>query len=536
MINFSKGYFNDIERDTSTINPKAVFFHSEHANTVNIINSTFEDIDINSNLPLINSINLQLNIINSTFSKCYTNYSYLFNTDFNVSINNSTFSDTSNLFSSLQSHYNITNTLFKDISSKNSLPAIINSKNSEVNITDSKFDNLNLRGYLFNEELYLSLKDVKIKNVHSNSKAILHILYKQITFDNLEMDNIVCNGDSGESSMLLYDSGETNVTLELKGLKITNSYTNGPLIKIKGNDNEIIIQGTVVSNVQSYGSIIGNLSKKSKISISNSNFSKNIDNNKINCGILQFQNDISLSIEDSEFNSNKNEGNGGALCFDNIVNMKLSLISNKFYNNKAKNGGAIYFSKRTITDKNYQLTSIIIENNVFQDNMVSEYGGAIYSEYDQLHMALSKNNNITNNKSGIMGAGIYTPYSASKNIFNINTCRFENNTVNSMVIDNFSSNPSYITLNTTLNNETIINVGDYFPLKFNLLDEFNNTVIDITKHYSLMTLKLLLKTKNYQNSTFKNSKNNHYILGNIGTFVNGIIYFTFLFFRFLTIY
>ncbi|OUM63122.1 hypothetical protein PIROE2DRAFT_61476 [Piromyces sp. E2] len=202
--------------------------------------------------------------------------------------------------------------------------------------------------------------------------------------------------------------------------------------------------------------------------------------------------------------------------------MDLYLDSNKFYNNEAINGGAIYFSERKITEESNNSAIITIKNNNFYENKANEFGGAIYSKYNQLYMASAQNNNITNNKSGIMGAGIYSPNYVNKNLFDISNCHFENNLVNSFK-DNYSSEPAYITLNTTINNENIINVGDYFPLNFYLYDEFNNIFNDITKHYSLMSLRLILKTNdNNENlSNNRNSVNNYYLTGNVGSFING---------------
>jgi len=52
---------------------------------------------------------------------------------------------------------------------------------------------------------------------------------------------------------------------------------------------------------------------KSTISISNLYFYNNYNSNKLECGNLKLQNDISISVSNSNFTSNMCEGNGGAM-------------------------------------------------------------------------------------------------------------------------------------------------------------------------------------------------------------------------------
>lgn len=201
------------------------------------------------------------------------------------------------------------------------------------------------------------------------------------------------------------------------------------------------------------------------------------------------------------------------------------MISNEFINNKASNGGALYLEDGN--DINENNTDIInIENNTFQKNSAENFGGAIYSEYSHLYLATSKNNEITFNNAGVMGGGIYTPKNAKKTIFNIDDLKIENNTVNSYIND-YTSKPSYITLNTVLPNENInIVTGDPFPLDFTLYDEYDNVIEDITKYYSSMIIKVILEEINtpYQNGENINNKkknSNFKLIGNIGTFIKG---------------
>ena len=194
--------------------------------------------------------------------------------------------------------------------------------------------------------------------------------------------------------------------------------------------------------------------------------------------------------------------------------MELSLNSNIFIDNNADNGGAIYFgNERTNTD-NMDNPTIIINSNIFKENKAELFGGAIYSNYHKLGQATVNDNQIVYNEAGISGGGIYSPnVSINKTLFDMTKIKIENNTVDSF-IDNYSSKPSYIMLNS---NKTIsVNVGEYIPLMFSLYDDFDNIIIDITKYYSFLSLKLVIM------ETDSSDINNSYILGNIGSFIKGI--------------
>jgi len=90
----------------------------------------------------------------------------------------------------------------------------------------------------------------------------LYSLYSDISIDGFDSENIICNGDGGDSSLILFDSGEAEKKIELYNLNINNCSTNGPLIKITGNHNEVIIKDTIINNVNSYGPLIENNSEK----------------------------------------------------------------------------------------------------------------------------------------------------------------------------------------------------------------------------------------------------------------------------------
>jgi len=102
-----------------------------------------------------------------------------------------------------------------------------------------------------------------MKNIVTNSKALIKIIYNNIKINDFEVDNITCNGDSGDSSFIVFISNDSNKnSFQVNNFNIKNSYTNGQLIKINGGSNEIIMENLSISNIISYGSVIEISSKK----------------------------------------------------------------------------------------------------------------------------------------------------------------------------------------------------------------------------------------------------------------------------------
>ncbi|OUM65922.1 hypothetical protein PIROE2DRAFT_6993 [Piromyces sp. E2] len=501
-------FYNDIIFYSTNHNPSELYIN----------NSIFENIYIHDNLPMIMSKTLHFEMKNTTFTNCFSNYGYLFhilnqNHGQQIIIKDS-------LFSSEYLNYNIDNSIFQNSVIMNTIPAIIDSKIAEIHISNSKFRDLRYQGKY-------DLNNIQLSNININSKAILHFIYSNININGMEVEKITCVGDRGDTSLILYDSGENNLKISINNLKVENSSSNGPFIKIKGNSNKVTFNNFNLVNVTSYGSIIDNTSIESEILMSNINLDHNINYDKMNCGIIHFCNDINIIISNSTFTNNHSKSNGGVLCFNDLSNVKhMDLISNVFENNEAVNGGAMYF--KNIDEKNILKVDdgdqliLNIENNTFIGNVADNFGGAIYSEFSKLHLASSKDNIIMYNKAGIMGGGLYSPSSVSKNLFNLNDNNIKNNSVFSFNSD-YSSKPSYITLNTTIEKDIEIVSGGNLSLLFYLYDEFNNIVYDITKFYRDLSVKVKLIEKEQfmkENLDINDEEINYYLLSNICSFNN----------------
>ncbi|ORX81129.1 hypothetical protein BCR32DRAFT_293444 [Anaeromyces robustus] len=498
-------YFTKIQKNLEE-KTKGALFHSESKyEYLSIINSKFENIDIIDNIGLIYGEGLSLEIKNTTFDNCYSNSGFLFDIykhydDKKITIENTTFSKTSSLFQGDSCKYNITNSTFENINIKNSNPFLSNSKYSFFSISDTIFKNISLESSLFGEESTYNINNVELENIKSNSKALLYFLYKNISINNLNINNITCNGDNGYASFLLFDSGEELKNLTINNLKAENSLFNGSFIKIKGETNDISLKDSIITNNISYGSIIKNTSKKTKTVINNVKFSNNHNKSKYDCGSIYFENNIDISITNSVFKNNVVRENGGAIALD---------------------GGAIYLADNSNDNNNgnnNNITSINMENNIFEKNHAENFGGAICTKYKMFYLAKFKNNTIKNNNAGILGGGVFTQSIMNKNIIDQRKVKFINNTISNLV-ENYVSEPSYITLVNSNSNQII--TGDYFPLIFTLYDAYGNIVQDVSKYYSSITLRLELKLKKENNTNDKNKESKIFLIGNLGSFVNG---------------
>ena len=127
-----------------------------------------------------------------------------------------------------------------------------------INITNR------LTSSLFNSENSISINNVKIRNINSNSNALLHFLYKNFSIKDLSISDIKCTGDSGESSLILFNSGEASHKLDISNLSVKKCSTNGPLISITGDSNEVFVKDSVIEDNISFGTGIKNDSTKVK--------------------------------------------------------------------------------------------------------------------------------------------------------------------------------------------------------------------------------------------------------------------------------
>jgi len=211
---------------------------------------------------------------------------------------------------------------------------------------------------------------------------------------------------------------------------------------------------------------------------------------------------------------------------------RFNLNTNIFRNNHGINGGALYISsneniKNRINESSNKIrdinNDINFENNIFSENKAENFGGAIYSTFNKLYLTNSVNNSIIENNAGIMGGGVYTPNLKDQNMFDITKFLIENNKVNTHIND-YSTKPYSISLNSSIeNNKYEIISGDSISLKFSLLDEYENLIEDITKYYTSLTLKLILKNINKDDDDDDESYlfKDYRMMGNIGTFIYG---------------
>eukprot|EP00833_Pecoramyces_ruminatium_P013753 jgi/Orpsp1_1/1187785/evm.model.d7180000060165.1 len=143
-------YFSIMDKSNDS-NKDIVFLYSSNSHEdLNIRNSIFEDINVNSIFPLINSENINLLIENTVFSNCYTASGYLFNIrntinlyhDQSINVKNSTFTDICTIFHGDTAKYTISDSIFTNITLRNGFPAISDSKYSIFNINNSQFSNM----------------------------------------------------------------------------------------------------------------------------------------------------------------------------------------------------------------------------------------------------------------------------------------------------------------------------------------------------------------------------------------------------------
>ncbi|KAG4092835.1 hypothetical protein H8356DRAFT_1081867 [Neocallimastix lanati (nom. inval.)] len=169
-------------------------------------------------------------------------------------------SNTSAIFNGNTSNYEISDSIFHNVTLKKSIPAIFNSKVSYFHINNTEFKNLNLISGIWESESSYYLYNVNFIDIKTNSKALLHIVGKDVYFTNVTAENISCVGDGGNTSMILFDSNNIDdfKKFHIYGLNVTNSFSNGPLIKTIGNYIEMILDDSDsnINKIKTYGPVI----------------------------------------------------------------------------------------------------------------------------------------------------------------------------------------------------------------------------------------------------------------------------------------
>ncbi|ORX79567.1 hypothetical protein BCR32DRAFT_269398 [Anaeromyces robustus] len=503
----------------------AIIDSSNYRNKVILKNSKLENINVEYNAPLFALRKASFEIINTTFHNCHTYSGYLVYYKAGIStsdeptyltIKDSKFDDISSLLDGVDNQFCISNCTFHNITSVSPIPIIINSPNSVIDIFDTDFVNvISYKGSLFDEDSNYTFKNVEFMNITVNSKAMVKAMYKSVSFENCKFNNILCNGDMDDSSLIKITSSEYGNEINMKDIYINNCKTNGNLIEIDGDQSIINFSNITISNISSYGSIISNKSIMSKISMEKASIFNNKNVNKLKCGLIENNFNVEISVKDSSINDNTIKNNGGSFCFINNDSINMKIFSSIFKNNYGLNGGSIYIHK--MINKTGELidNSIEIYDTQFINNKAEYYGGAIYIGNELINDVKVRNTFFIGNHA-YAGGAIYTNNIYKKELFksNINN-KFQNNTSESHGV-NFATDPFMISLISPKVNNLTISSGEGSLLKFSLIDEYGNIVQDMSRHYNIGSLKL-----NIENSLLKKSVD-YDITGNVCYFSKGI--------------
>ncbi|OUM63926.1 hypothetical protein PIROE2DRAFT_9457, partial [Piromyces sp. E2] len=459
-------------------NSKSTFLYSTGFDSLTILNSIFENYNIKTNIPLIISNGLDLNIDNSTFINLNLEHGFLIKINENINYNyrkdkrsRGHVDIRNSLFKRKHCDIYIENSKFQDIIKGNPIPAISDLKFSNFTIENTEFSNLNLYGELFGEDSSYIFNNVKLNDINSNSKGLLSFNNKESIINNMEVNNIKLTGE--DSSFIYLDHSEYHRNLYINNIEFKDCLSNGALFEFHGSNNEIKLENSSFQSVKSYQPLIYNKSKMSNFIINNLKFSNNTNYNKKIGGIIHLNNDLHVLIKNSTFISNETE-NGGVLYFGNEINNY---------------------------DLNIEKREITINNNIFLENEAYNFGGAIYSELEKINLFNEKNNSIINNKAGVNGGGIYITKLDNNNSFNFTSSKVLNNTSYG-VIEDYAAKPSYITLDTSIEkNKVSIYSGNYLPLTFSLYNANDKFMNDLTNYYSFLTLIITLEDKLNNDST-----------------------------------
>ncbi|ORX40393.1 hypothetical protein BCR36DRAFT_364685 [Piromyces finnis] len=519
-VTFDHCNFTNIYGD-SEYGGSIVYSDKNYGNKLVFVDSIFNNNIVNYNIPLFNLYESSLSIINTKFLNCLSYYGYIVSfrtlsnssySQFKVTIEDSEFSNINSLMEGKNNIISIKNTKFSNITSISSIPVIMNALYSNVSIVDSVFSNIvSHKSSLFMDQGKLIFMNTTFSDIITNSKTMINFMYNSVIIEDCEFKNILCNGDSDNSSLIIFDSGENSNTFDIKNVIIENCKTNGDMITINGNKPIIKMFNVKIDKIHSYGALINNQSIDANISIDSSVITNNENINKWKCGLITNYNSTFFNVENSIFKNNNVKNNGGSLCFMNYNKLSININTTVFENNSALNGGVIYFNEKVrdvnINDK----YSLKLENIIFKSNNANYFGGAIYSDFNISYLELSTLKNVSFIDNHAYAGGAIYISNADNTHFNLNNkslIEYKNNVAISHG-NNFATSPYYVKYINENNKKFDIMSGMTFPFEFILYDKFNQTVTDLYKYYSNIALNI------------KSVSSNCKIHGNICNFSKG---------------
>jgi len=207
-------------------------------------------------------------------------------------------------------------------------------------------------------------------------------------------------------------------------------------------------------------------------------------------------------------------------CFDKLDYLNLTITSSIFEENRAQNGGAIYFNEgindennnnnNNINNNNNNNNSITIKDTTFKNNIADYFGGAIYSDYEELYITNIENVEFISNKA-YSGGAIYTSNNKNKTLFDVynKNINYIDNIAESHGND-YATDPYMINLINENIRNIVIKSGSTFSLEFDLKDQFNQYVNDISKYYSNIGLETYITNDNINQTDYAMLKNTCY--------------------------
>jgi len=191
--------------------------------------------------------------------------------------------------------------------------------------------------------------------------------------------------------------------------------------------------------------------------------------------------------------------------FKDIKSLNLEILTSQFQNNYSLYGASLDFN--SINNTTQTITNnITISDSKFTNNKAEYFGGAIYSNFENIDLSHITNTTFIGNKA-YAGGAIY--------IHNENFTLIDEKMIKKYILNNTSEShghniatkPYQIEFQSEILTDSNINlkIGDNLQLEFELKDQFNQTVIDQSKYYDNIIIKAVIH----------NEEENEYLLNEV---------------------
>jgi len=112
------------------------------------------------------------------------------------------------------------------------------------------------RKTFFNPESSYYINNSIFQNIKTSYETLIFILNHDLIIENTFFSYMPNHSDTNSSSLIVFDSSNTNSKFIFKNSSMSRMKTNGSFIKFSGEKSAVFFENVIINDIESYGPII----------------------------------------------------------------------------------------------------------------------------------------------------------------------------------------------------------------------------------------------------------------------------------------